>query len=74
MQARHDAFMKDMQERRAANNTNTAPMPMPAEMQARHDEFMKGVEARRAEQQKRREEMMKKYNEARTPAQSADKS
>ena len=72
MQTRHDAFMKDMEERRAV--AEKGRQNMPADMQARRDAFMKGVEQRRAENEKRREERMKKYNEVRTPAKSADNS
>ena len=91
MQARRDAFVKDMEERRAANDKRRQAMPtqarqeMPAEMQARRDAFQKDMKERRAANderrdafraaaEKRREEMMKKYNESRTSDKAAENS
>ena len=65
MQARRDAFMKQIEERRAANDKRRQEMP--ADMQARRDAFRDAAE-------KRREEMMKKYNESRSSEDTAENS
>ena len=56
-QVRRDAFMKDVKERRAANEKRRQAMT--ADMQARRDAF-------RATAEKRREEMKEKYNKSET--------